>query len=616
MNLFLRVVMDNTRAQATVPSPLRTVGEHIKLGNYLASNKQWSNAIVAFSEALGLMVSSVFDGASLGAVPGLRDALYGLGTNSVAASEAPAAFQQLRKAQQKASGLDLGAAPFIGAFPCPDGERFVVIHHDETTYTLGELKVTIPTGKSFSFLVTPNDEDVLSAPLTPLETRQFSYIVAHRGWAWATSTMLQYYQGATLLDYGIPAISSWATHYHFALRLNPANDWALAHLAEVYRDFANGWPGSIDTLTMPHERVNDYVRSLVLFQAAIDINPRAFWAHAHLGAAIVNVRAFAGPLENTAQVPPALAALLEMWSGRSQDDDSIDNDIAFIEKAILVLTTALELTNNYYPWAEAYHADALLIKALVLGSKAPDHLGLLGMLGTITACWLDPRLLTAAIAPGGLVESGYFSPAMVSYFAKQPALAWQYACLGMATLFRDHFIPGLPELVGIQLLANIAVEHIQQLQEGRAAAPDSSFPRRNIPDWIPLEPISTNEGLIGFIETAATHLFRSFVRFWLGKDIILNTSVHTSLLQSQFIFVDLNTLLRGLEEHAAGPLIEQLDGFILEIGKKLNHFPNDQNHVPTHLQTYSNGSHDMISTFYSGTPSYHMSAAIAKIKQG
>ena len=606
------------------PSLSWSVSERVKLGNYLASNKQWSNSIVAFTEALDeFMKSSVSDGVSLNVViPGLRDALREHGMRPVAARGAPPPLQQLSETQQKISGFDLKAKQYISSLPSSDGKRFTVVYFDAVIHTLGELAVTIPTGKSFSFVVVPHDEDVQSAFLTPLAARQLSYIVAHVGWAWVSSTMLQYYQGQILLDNGIPAILSWAAYYLVALRLNSANDWALAHLADVYRDIANGWPGSIDSLAMPEERVDNYVRSLVLFQAAIDINPRAFWAHAHFGAAIVNVRAFVGPLENTTHVPQALAVLLEKWFGRSPNDNPIHNDLAFIDKAIELLTKAQEVTTNYYPWAEAYYADALLVKALILGLSAPDSLGLLGMLETLTAFWLDPRMMTTVFNPGGLTEGGFFSPALVCYQSEQLTLAWHYTRLGMGRLFKNEFIPGLAALFGCQLLANIAGEYLRPPEEGRErkAKPvfsQSNIPdwQSNIPDWIPPEPISSREDLIGFIDKVSTRVFKKYIQFWLGSDIKLNTSLHTSLLQCKFTFVNFRNLLQSLEPPAAEPHIKQLEGFILDIGTKLNVFPTDQSHVPDVLHTYTHSLHDMHATFWAGKPSYHMSKAFAALKR-
>lgn len=619
----------------------------INRGNRFASHKKWGNAFVAFSEARDLMMSSIDDVASLGIIRELRDALSGFGIQSVHASKAHAALKQLRtfhqnasghdfeatpfisvspcadtlkkrrETQQRTSGFDLGAAPFVRAFPCLDSERFLVVYHDEKTFTFGTVKVTIPTGKqSFAFVVSLDDEDILSAPLTMRATRQLSYIEAHVGWMWVTSTMSQYEQGGNLLENGINAILKASMSYHYALRLSPQNDWALAHLAEVYRDIANGWPGSTDSAAMPNERVNNYVRSVVLFQTAVDINQHAFWAYAHLGAAIVNVRAFAGPLSD-AQTPHELAVLYEWLFQRPLSDNPTHNDVTFIDKAISALIKAQELTDNYYPWAEAYYAGALVVKGLIKGPTARDSLGLLGTMNALNAFYLDPTMLTECFAPGGLIESGFFSPALLSYWTKQPFLAWQYARMGMGRLFTDNFIPGLPAIIGSQLLANIAAEYIQEKCKNQKVTRDPLFaPQSSVPEWIPLEPISTNEELICFIDSATSHLFRGFIQFWLGEEIVLNTSIYTSLVQCLFVFLNFRKLLQETNEPAAKRHVPQVDSAILCIMKKLNLQLEDQNQIPMLLLNYNSFMDDMSSTFGCGKHSYRMAAAIAQLKQG
>ena len=618
----------------------RTVRERVELGNYLASQNQWPNAIIEFRAAMLEMLSASEGVPLLGPTTGLLDALRDIVRkqqhetenewNPVAASEAPDAVRKLQAVHQETSHRDLGALPFISVFSAPDSGCFVVIYHDKKSYR--DLDFAVPTGESLAFVVVHHHEGFESGLLTPARARQLSYVVAHVGWAWVESTIAQYYQHPILNDEGVPAIKCWALYYHFALCLNPDDDWTLARAAEVYRNIANGWPGSPGTLDMPDERVNNYVRSLVLFKAAIDLNPRAFWAHAHMGAAIVNVRAFVGPLSDPETVSPALRALLEddewftawhlrdvelvaKWSNDSPLPDPNDQvpltiGLAFIETAIWVLSTALELTGEYYPWAQMYYADALLVKALILGENASGPLGVQSMLESLTSVFLDPTILVNAFGPGDLVESGFFSPAMVSFYAKDYVLAWRYARRGMFFLFKNDFIPGLPALFGCQLLAKISAAYIADGSPpvGGAEFVHHRASHRWVAVDIPVDPISTERELVEFIDIFVTYLFRDFIAFWLRADIKINTSIHMSLMQSYWILSDIHGMLGGFDVQDGG-VIEKVGGYIHDIRKKLGLAEN------LDFETYEHSDSDMMTTLYSGKPSYHMCTATNKLRR-
>jgi tetratricopeptide (TPR) repeat protein len=104
--------------------------------------------------------------------------------------------------------------------------------------------------------------------------------------------------------------------------------WALAHRGETLRVHANVWRS--------WNKPQRYDQAVKCFNRAVALNPRDAWAHAHLGAAICNARAW-----------------VRLEKGKDNYDLKEERQEHY-DIAMGHLDRALELKKQNYPWCLAY----------------------------------------------------------------------------------------------------------------------------------------------------------------------------------------------------------------------------------------------------------------------
>jgi hypothetical protein len=420
----------------------------------------------------------------------------------------------------------------------------------------------IPTCTSTSFVLS----STRLQKLRPSTAAQMAYAWAHLAEAEATSTMNMYREHQMLLDTAETAVEIRTRYYHRSLLLKPKNPWTLAHCGEVYRNLANAVPNTIpDRSGSPEndnhdKRLSWYVIAIIYFREALALNPDYAWAHAHLGALVVNTRAFLGfgvldrqDSQLLNEEPPALVELLNNWKDSSPDGkegklDSSPRDVnlAFINRAMMSLVRAQELQGFYYPWAQLYYAASLLIKSALTGNREMAHLS---QLQTAQGYYLQPELVAEVSEPGQLPVSTNFEFAAIRHHMKQYVPAWTYAWVGMKWLFKFRFLPGLDGLIGCRLLVKIAEDHIHHLHSRQAQggvhkeeptdlieaamlAPKAKSPEP--PDStsfdIPTKPFENYDELQDFIWRSFLRFGSSSVETFLEKGVVLESNARVSLL--------------------------------------------------------------------------------------
>ncbi|MCA9706135.1 MAG: hypothetical protein KDK70_09830, partial [Myxococcales bacterium] len=191
--------------------------------------------------------------------------------------------------------------------------------------------------------------------------RQLSWVLAHIGWTNVAEVRVLYAQHQIMEGTGTTLALDSSKPLHQALTLHPRNSWALAHLGETYRGLGNSWPGNTFSLLVPEHRTRDYVIALLYLRLATNANPRNYWAHAHYGAAVVNVRAFAGVAHVPSEGTCLVALLEQLFPGEPLDNAY--NLLTTDAKDSLIV--AQQLTGNFYPWAQVYYAATLIFEGLV-----------------------------------------------------------------------------------------------------------------------------------------------------------------------------------------------------------------------------------------------------------
>lgn len=523
-----------------------SVGQKLELGNYYAANKLWRPAADAFGSALALLDSKVGPGELLSPVPHLESALKAMCHTAcdLSSRPAPPALLGLRDAQAKAHPeLGVDRARYLSAFRDPRIPRWIVAYHQKwDDIGFPDHPIPHPSDDPVAFFLDTRELPLRSAPLSANVIAQLSYALSHRAWANVSIAIELYTVGKVLIADGCSAIHDAAGGYDRALLLRPSSSWALAHRGEAYRNMANSWPPSMEGITTPGNRVNDYVTALLYFRAAIRLDPDDFWAHAHLGATIVNVRAFAGRLDKQGKVPE-LDGLLENWlGGRSAEQQEHD----FLKLAMECLNKAQQLRGNFYPWAQLYAANVLLIWS-VMGKQSvqAQEAGTLGGVLTLDAIGLQPELAGNLFEPGELYDNPLYQFGLLYLWCKKYLPAWRYVCLGMSRNFKFRFLPGLDVFLGYQLLANVwdwqLVNPQCEQNDGMPFIDYMDYVPRELPVPVRPKPTACRDDLIYFIADVFMKVCRPMVDAYIEYQS--STSIHVSLLQVCFTLVNLQQIL-------------------------------------------------------------------------
>ncbi|MEM9457847.1 MAG: hypothetical protein AAGF11_26950 [Myxococcota bacterium] len=514
---------------------LELIKKGLELGTHFARNKQWNNATSTYIEAIDLMFDHHLSRQTdvLDPIPQLADILaQNCGKLIVFSKDELHPLCKLRDALANTVG-----EPIEGDTMCAqvasNRNRWVLAY---TYHQQAPSEGIIASGKSRSFVLELGDE-MASIALTKTHAAQMSYAFAHYGLARVNSITNLYFQHQILISNGAHSILDAASHYHVALALSPDNPWAMAHLAEVYRNLANAWPASEASFYQSDPRVEYYCTAFRLYRRALKLKPNYPWAHAHFGAAVVNARVLIG-------------ADVDETSWLDEDRDKLLRD------ALDSLTQAQEISGNFYPWAQAYYAWALMLDGLNQRqsqhdpAQAPNRSyefqdgALLSMLNLADAYFLQPEIMLNAFEPGELYDNAFLQFGLCFLWLHEFNRAWDYVRRGMRRLFKFHFIPGLQALMGFELLVQISAKLIATKQEPKLVAPHST---KVMGISIPGKPINQPKELGQFINQIVDQCCCATIDPFLNKEIELNSNIAIGMWQTYFILLEFSSILKDFD---------------------------------------------------------------------
>ena len=612
------------------PTNPMTIPDLFELGNVYSQNQQWNNAQRVFEQALSLIYSSVTE-QDAETPAGLSELLGSIDFSAVSQSpdepwglpqsEAPE-LEKLYEVLSSNLPTKDQEPNYVIVFPATLSHPHVwtVVYYNAEFKQLlsdgpaGSMKIVYPTAEVAAFVVRVSPAPIGAWRLDDPTIARMTYGWAHLAQASVLTTMAQYYVDQILNKAGIPTIRSQAAYYARSLALQPTNAWAMAHLGEVFRDVANGWPGSPEDLCDPSQKVEPYVQALFYYMLALRLyeqqgrEKESFWVHAHFGAAIINVRGFVAD-----ELPQPLRGLyeylVEVKGGEAAVESTVNLHDVLLEWAIDSLVRAQELRGYFYPWAQDYYACGLLIKSYFIQDKLlGSNIGALSMMQVITALALDPGILNNIFEPGELYVNAFFQMAIVCYALEDYSMAWQLACIGLNWAFNYNFINGLDVLSGMNLLANISNTCITKCKEDRGWKPEPSclFKESQLsinPEYgLPTQPITEESGLCELIEQS-TARYTPLVAPFLMDDSKVTTKIGMGLLESLAILECFQDILEGLKTFHPGGC-SPLEDLTKRIRSKLGPvLPS----ISSESCTSTNFVNDVLwSLFGTGKPSYQL----------
>ena len=537
-----------------------TVDQLFARGNDYAAAKQWSSALWPFRTAIGMLYDEIIKQDACTSVPSaeLERALQVLVANPddlevVSMDLAPELITELRTTLETCFP-DIDATQFVSAFPVDtqaDTWTLVFCNQDTVPLGKGDEQVTIryPRAPAFSFVVRLHGEAADLYHLSGSYLARISYAWAHLGQAATIAAMTQYYVDQVLDVTGRPLIMDQARLYWNALLLEPKNAWALAHLAEVYRAFANGWwpdenSGQIDLRKV----LKDYIKALVYFQTSLECNPSSFWTNAHMGAAIVNTRAFVDWRDNSAVKDLAYRLGLH--------PDSEEYDAPFLTLAVKLFVNAQQLQGFFYPWCMVYYGGALTLQAMFLEDDDPSNRAEVATLSRIVgmqAFYLQPTLLHDVFDPRWLIVNVIMSIGTINLSHGDYLLAWQYTWISMKWMFDFHFLAGAQALVACQVLAITSYKLLDKGPPPVALIESSGLEHTGDPNDFPIQPqpITNPQDLCTFIEDAFNRFGAPVVTPCLEPNVQLSTKLSMGLLSiHDTLYMFIWIIARIVPEHA------------------------------------------------------------------
>lgn len=529
-----------------------TIQQLLKLGKYYSQNQLWPQADATFGKALTQLCTSdcvereFLDGSCW---PDLRSALQEV-EDSAFDRLTCAEHAVLTRLQHALARIwqehGVERARYMSILRA--GDTQIIVFHDCQDIGFPELSTSIPTGDTTAFFV--DVERRRLEYISPKAAAQIAYVLSHRAWAQVCIAIQLYTIGRVLIDDGIKAICEATRGYDHALLLAPRSAWTMAHIGETYRIIANSWPPSVSDLAMPTRRTRNYILALLYFKEATRLDDDDFWAHAHFGATVVNARAFSG----VRAVDPLFTQFMHAWF---PDHESIHDGTPLLHEALKSLNRAQELQGNFYPWAQLYAADVLIF--LCTGDvKSPvaAQTGVLAMILSLDSFALQPELASNLSDPSALYTNPFFQISQLYFWHDCNSIAWQYAYMGLARAFKFCFIPKVEEIIGYQLLANIA----QQALEARPV--DAGLETRHINLAlgklpvaclsVPPQPFEHTWQLVEFVENVIMNKCRVTVGEFVPQSA--NPNVQLGLMQVCFI---LDNFADILAKHRNGTSIAQ-----------------------------------------------------------
>ncbi|MEM9453997.1 MAG: hypothetical protein AAGF11_07450 [Myxococcota bacterium] len=480
---------------------------------------------------------------------------------------------------------ELANSKFATVFQSPASKVFTIAFYqqDMSKFKIDDAKspFSVVTPKvSVSFLVWKEGCFWRVKLIEEGLVEKLSYGWAHLARASVLNAIAEFRLGPILNGEGKSTILSQARYYWWALVLRPDYAWAYAHFGEVFRDVAN----SIFHKS-PFKRgdysIKCYVKSLYYYNVAIKRYKRrdSFWAYAHFGAAIANMRAFVG--DNVPDLVKQIVEELEesgVWK-LSNEYPSLN----LINMGLEALMRAQDLRGNLYPWAHKYYAGSILIKGIIntlLDNDAPS-LGYLSTISTSNALYMDPDIALEVFEAGQLYVNGFFEMGILCLAAKKNenerySEAWQYVTFGMSWTFKSPLLPGLEELMGANILAHIALYYVQQHKKDPVNKPPKSAllgqsrfkPNKLFP--ISCVPIYEEKKLLDFIERSLGFIEQSVITYT-SSGVKRVTAVEIGLQATWDLLFDFLCIVRNeLRLPDSKPLNQRLIRLLQRINPKYN----------------------------------------------
>jgi tetratricopeptide (TPR) repeat protein len=598
-----------------VPVNLDQVRERMRLGNRYAANKEWGRAMSMFSDSLELLYAPYFLNHNKNSPVQLPDywctdaLLFDDGKKRDASgSQMYTDFLKLRQQLGRPEQSPMAGFPFRRGLTGSSEIVWHVVFPSHTPGKYGAFTDSIPDGAFASYILAPGAVSAVSD----------SEVVALMAYAWAhlantmSAKLDELYQLHQILDgRAIPAMEQVDQMYEQALFLKPDQPWALAHRGELQRHLANCLLDEDLKPQCSQKRLKRYVKSIAYLRRAIDIyddqhstngprNRHYSWACAHLGAAVVNARAFVGIL---GKEDPGMQELLADWPADWPDreppssavlqkppQDPVEFLVQFLNRAMKMLLLALQSAGSYYPWAHSYYSASLLLKGALddkLPSAVATQVATLGQVTSSQAYYLEPGLLKDVFEPVQLGVNPPFELAVIHYskavlhsMQEHPDLvaaaadcrqAWHYAWIGMRWLFKYRFQEGLQGLTVCALLVKVALLYgTMTSQSGTSAETEPcgaeveggdcdliQASRLKILDgsWgtsplfkLPTEIITKREDLVAFIHEAVRCFAGWQLQLLLNNKTKLNSNIITGLVWTDHLidhFMDDIKQLKG-----------------------------------------------------------------------
>lgn len=324
------------------------------------------------------------------------------------------------------------------------------------------------TSKSKAFLVwQPNSGSERELQKIELKRpRLISYACAHLGEAKMKMAFSEHSIGPILLSscrtFLVNVINDW---FHPALLLRPDYRWARAHLAEAFRTMGNAFPNTFPDLADGNQsfRITDYARALFYFKDSISdsAEKRYSWAHAHLGATIINARSFSDWPSANCRKPACIGALERFLEIDNEPGESL-SIYRFAEKANEHFVQALD-SKPIYPWASVYHSGGILLKAMLIRRHSDytiedsDNLNVLGRVVLEQSLYVDPEVLREMFDPQQAWVNALFETAIVCVAQERYDDAWEHVITGLRHPSKDPVTDGVQELWGCYALVLIAL---------------------------------------------------------------------------------------------------------------------------------------------------------------
>lgn len=612
----------------------------LEVGNNYAKNKQWPNAAAAYTAALELQYASLLAPASdsIALEKPTQDAL--MWVYRCAMKEGPISkcdlgstndsepgrthrerlcalrqtladlFYPQEDSEQRAALLrsnDITAIPHIGTSP----RHWTVIYHSVRTndyeyediadHMIGvKVNYIDSSAPTFAFalkLRSPEEADAVE--IDDAHRARLAYIWAHLADASSYTTMGLYRVSTVVITESLAAMFQRAYAFQVALAIQPDYRWALAHLGDFYRNVANGWGQPEPVRFDFYAKAIDYLltsigelgRGSESGKEPPPLAASSAWAIAHLGAAIVNARAFTGVGPCAAENKPdssnkfdVLEQLAMQWklSGKPKGGGPGSTSLWLMKKARDYLVDAQVLQGFFYPWAQNYQGDALLLITM-LDQYAPNKpLAQLSSAQLLHSFVLQPELATQLFEPGQLFRNPNFEFGVLYFSTKKYSLSWQNTWVGMQYLFKFDFVSGVQALLGTTIMAMASAGHMREetgaaesyplLGEGGFLRMHANPGRPHTRFDLPPDIIGTKAGLATFIEDVFVTFGKPTVTPLLllpddPQDDAWTTKIRVGMTATQevfFVFANLLQLTGGSQV-----VIDELYCFIDAIGDRL-----------------------------------------------